>query len=74
MRALLEPTAAKCHVSVTGFTAAFGANGGTGSATIATSRDCTWTSTVDSPWISLASSEGQGEATLSFGVSANQGA
>ena len=70
---LVSPTANKCQISVTGFTGTFGPSGGNGSATIATSRDCSWTASADSPWITFPSpAQGQGEGTLGFDVSANQ--
>jgi hypothetical protein len=70
---VVAPTADKCQISVTTFTGSFGATGGPGTATIATSRDCSWSATADSPWITLSSpTQGQGDGTLSFSVAANQ--
>jgi hypothetical protein len=69
---LIAPTAEKCQISVSGFTGSFGPAGGNGTATIATSRDCSWTAAAEGPWITFASpARGQGEGTLGFVVAAN---
>jgi Viral BACON domain/Domain of unknown function (DUF5666)/Putative binding domain, N-terminal len=66
------PSGAKCSVAVTNAPAApFPANGGNGSIGVSTTRDCTWTVSADSNWVTLATASGQGEGTVSFSVSAN---
>jgi len=66
------PTAVKCDVSVTNVpTSPFPAGGGAGSFSVSTTRDCTWSVAADSPWVSPATTSGQGEATVNFTVAAN---
>jgi hypothetical protein len=66
------PSGAKCSVAVTNAPAApFPSNGGNGSIGVSTTRDCTWTVSADSNWVTLATTRGQGEGTISFLVSAN---
>ena len=70
--AVTAPSAAKCTISVTNAPASpFPPNGGNGSISIATTRDCTWSVSADSNWVSVATTSGQGEATVSFTVAAN---
>src|SRR5436190_397750 len=66
------PTSSKCQVSVSGSPTSFGAAGGSGSLAISTPRDCTWSASVDAGWVSLSGDpSGQGDATVSYSVSAN---
>jgi hypothetical protein len=66
------PSAAKCSVSVTNAPSTpFPPGGGNGSVGVSTTRDCTWTVSADSNWVTLATTTGQGEGTVSFSVSAN---
>jgi hypothetical protein len=48
------------------------AEGGSGTIGVSAARECTWTVSVDGPWISLkSSSNGQGDATIEFSAAAN---
>jgi len=49
----------------------FPPSGGNGSIAVSTTRDCTWTVSAESNWVTLATTSGQGEGTVSFSVSAN---
>ena len=63
---LSAPSIQKCQVQLTTSTATFPENGGTGTFTVSTTRDCTWSAAASSTWIILANSSGQGEATVSY--------
>jgi hypothetical protein len=66
------PSGAKCSVSVTNSMSSVPAAGAAGTLTISTNRDCTWSASTTTPWISITSSgTGQGEATLTYRVAAN---
>lgn len=47
------------------------ADGGSVTITVATTRDCAWTSSSDASWIRLSAGSGQGEATFTANVEAN---
>jgi all-beta uncharacterized protein/BACON domain-containing protein len=67
-----SPTGSKCSVTVSNSMATVPAAGATGTLTIKTNRECTWSASTATAWISLMSSaNGQGEATLSYRVEAN---
>src|SRR4051812_23104650 len=65
------PSGEKCEISVTNNTAELPASGGTGTLTVATSRDCTWSASTDAPWITLTTTSGQGAASVSYSVLPN---
>jgi Putative binding domain, N-terminal/Viral BACON domain len=67
-----SPGGAKCSVAVTNSMSSAPAAGANGTLTIATNRDCTWSASTTTPWISITSSgNGQGEATVSYRVAPN---
>ncbi len=69
---LAGPTADKCQISVTAFTRTFAAAGGTGSVTLATTRECSWSAASSTQWISFPRQpSGQGPASFGFVVAAN---
>lgn len=69
---LTEPAASKCQLSLAAAPASFGPGGGTGSVTIATTRDCTWSITGVPAWVSIAvDRSGQGEAVIPYAVASN---
>ena len=69
---LAGPTADKCQISVTAFTRTFGASGGTGTVTLATARECSWSAATSTQWISFPSqAAGPGEGAFGFRVGAN---
>jgi Domain of unknown function (DUF5666)/Putative binding domain, N-terminal/Viral BACON domain len=62
----------KCQVAAGSSPASFGANGGSGTISISTSRDCTWSIATSTSWVSLnGDRSGQGEASVGFSVAAN---
>jgi hypothetical protein len=65
-------TDSKCQVAVTTSPASFTASGGSGTVTISTSRDCTWTVATSTSWVTLSGDRsGQGEASIEYTVAAN---
>jgi hypothetical protein len=67
-----SPTADKCQLNITSAPSSFGPNGGSGLVAIATERECRWTVTPESPWVSVAGqSDGQGEAQVPYSVAPN---
>lgn len=66
------PTAQKCQVSASGSPVSFDASGGSGTLAISAARDCTWSLTVDSSWVTVGGDHsGQGDASIGFTVGAN---
>ncbi len=69
---VVAPSADKCAVSIATSATSFPATGGSGSVTVSTARDCTWSLASDAPWLSLTGANaGQGDAVVAFGVAAN---
>src|SRR5439155_15384476 len=67
-----SPTGSKCSVALTNSMTSVPAAGATGALAIQTNRDCTWSASTPTSWISVMSSaNGQGEATLSYRVDSN---
>ncbi len=59
-------------MSLSGSSSSFPASGGTGSLTVTTTRNCTWTATADAAWVALSGTiNGQGDGTVGFSVAAN---
>jgi hypothetical protein len=65
------PSGEKCEISVSNNPSELPASGGTGTLTVATSRDCTWSASTDAPWVSLTATSGQGAATVTYSVLPN---
>jgi len=67
------PTAVKCQVTLENANSqAAPADGMTGSVSIATNRDCTWTASSNAAWLAITSAtSGQGSETLTYKVSVN---
>jgi hypothetical protein len=66
------PSGTKCSVTVTNAPSTpFPSSGGSGTIGVNTTRDCTWTVSADSNWVTIATANGQGEGTVRFSVSAN---
>jgi hypothetical protein len=47
------------------------ASGGNGSLSVTVQRDCTWSATAETPWITLNTSAGQGPASIQYSVLPN---
>ena len=66
------PTDVKCKVTATNAGSSAPPDGMSGAITISTNRDCTWSASTTTQWISLTSAvTGQGEGTLTYRVAAN---
>jgi hypothetical protein len=69
---LTGPSPTKCTVQATADGPSFPAAGGSGSIRIGTTRDCQWAVKTDASWVTVAQpSEGQGEGSVRFSVTAN---
>ncbi len=65
-----EPS--RCQVTVSGSPASVPASGGGGSVSVSTTRDCTWSASPGTAWITLSgTTSGQGDGTFQFSVAAN---
>jgi hypothetical protein len=72
---LVGPTTSKCQLALSSAAKSFPSAGGNGSVTVTVDRECSWTATTDTTWLSLGSpASGQGNATLSFSVAPNPAA
>ncbi|MBI2689919.1 MAG: hypothetical protein HYX27_26740 [Acidobacteria bacterium] len=60
-----------CSFSASPGSASFGADGGTGSANITTTSECSWTPVPSASWITIVSGGGTGSGALSYRVAAN---
>jgi len=68
------PNPVKCGVTLAS-PPALDATGGAGSLAVTTQRECVWEAATTTDWISaLSPTSGQGSATLSFRVAANESA
>ena len=61
----------RCAVEASAAPAAFPPDGGNGRLTVSTDRDCGWSASSSAAWITLATTSGQGAATVDFTVAAN---
>jgi Domain of unknown function (DUF5666)/Putative binding domain, N-terminal/Viral BACON domain len=69
---LTSPTDSKCQVNLSNSPSTFAASGGTGTLTVTTTRDCSWTISTDVVWVSIPGSrDGQGDASISYSVAVN---
>jgi hypothetical protein len=69
---LSAPSDDKCQVSASSSPSSFTATGGSGSLTITTARDCTWSISTQASWISISGDRGgQGEASVPYSVAPN---
>src|SRR5262245_50917601 len=68
---VVSPTGSKCEAAVTNNTPELPAAGGSGTVTVNTTRDCTWSASAQVSWISLSTTSGQGPATLNYSAIAN---
>src|SRR5437763_16357540 len=65
------PSSEKCQVQVSTSQTTFTDAGGSGTVAVATTRDCGWSATTNANWVALASTAGQGDASISYSVAAN---
>src|SRR5436190_23753813 len=71
---IVAPSSTKCGVAANNNAAQIPATGGSGTITITTERECSWSARADASWISLRDASGQGSATVSYSVAANPAA
>jgi len=69
--AIVSPTTQKCQVGATTSAPMFPAAGGQGVVAVTATRDCTWSATASASWVTIATTNGQGEAELPYTVAAN---
>jgi hypothetical protein len=69
--AIMSPTSDKCQVQIDNTPSAFAAGGGPGMVTVTTSRDCTWSLSSSATWVSIGSTNGQGDGAIPYTVAAN---
>jgi hypothetical protein len=66
---------APCRYALSPASQSMSASGGTGSVSITSASDCSWTANSDSGWLTLTGSvSGRGNGTVSFNVPGNSGA
>ena len=66
------PTAVKCQVTLTNSSGNFGANGGSATVSVSTSRECAWSASASGNWVHITSGDsGQGDGTVAYTVDAN---
>src|SRR5213082_685133 len=68
---ITAPSSEKCQLQISSPSTSFTDAGGSGSLAITTTRDCGWSATASANWVSLASTAGQGDASISYSVAAN---
>src|SRR4051812_26193089 len=68
---IAAPSAQKCQVQVSNTPSTFPEAGGSGSLSVSATRDCGWSAAASADWVSMATTSGQGDATVSYSVAAN---
>src|SRR3977135_4280790 len=68
---ITAPSSDKCQLQVSTSASSFSEAGGTGSLSVPTTRDCGWSPATNANWVLLASTSGQGDASISYSVAAN---
>jgi hypothetical protein len=69
---VLAPSEQRCTLAVSPDNATASAEGGTGTITVTTSRECQWTSQTAAGWIHIGSASGQGTGSISYEITANR--
>ena len=65
------PVSTRCAANLSADLMTPDASGGTGRLSIGVNRECEWTARSDVSWMSVSAANGQGEANLTYTVSAN---
>jgi hypothetical protein len=69
---LTVPSSSRCAVQTQAERLSFSPDGGSGTISISTNRECTWSARSDAAWVSLAPPvTGQGDGSVQFTVAAN---
>jgi hypothetical protein len=61
----------RCGVNASAQPASVAAPGGSGAIVVATNRECAWEARSEAEWLSLSTTTGQGDGTVSFAATAN---
>ena len=69
--AVVAPSSEKCQIDAASTPTAFPAGGGPGTLTVSTTRDCTWSLGTNASWVSIPTTNGQGNAAIPYTVGAN---
>jgi uncharacterized protein DUF5666/all-beta uncharacterized protein len=69
--AVVAPSADKCQINATATPTVFPAAGGQGTLTVSATRDCSWSIGSSANWVSVATANGQGDASIPYTVVAN---
>lgn len=65
-------SSSRCEITLETRTSTLPANGGTGSVTVKTERECQWTASSQAGWLTLSGgTAGQGEGTIQYSVGVN---
>lgn len=70
-RSLTGPSADKCDLVIPEAPPPVGAAGGSGNLSVTAARECTWSATTPTPWITISDGSGQGDGRVQFSVAAN---
>jgi hypothetical protein len=62
-----------CKYTLSDYSEAFPPEGGSGSFSVNTTPECTWTATTTSPWLTVNSGGGTGSGVVTYSVDANEG-
>jgi len=68
---LAGPENVRCLADITGVPTSVPATASQATAVIVTERECAWTATSNSSWLTVTPGEGQGETTVTVSVAAN---
>jgi hypothetical protein len=68
---VVGPSSSKCEISVINETPEVAASGGEGRLSVSAARECVWSASSQSPWISVKTTGGQGQGALTYSVLPN---
>ena len=71
MSSVVGPDGVRCQTTVQGQPTSVPHDGGQVAVSVSAARDCTWDASTDASWMQLSSTSGQGDATFTATVSAN---
>ena len=69
---LLQPSNDRCQIAIRGSSSTIPADGGPGSISVNAARECLWSATSESQWLTITSgASGQGDGTVNFQAVSN---
>jgi Viral BACON domain/Putative binding domain, N-terminal len=69
---ILQPSNDRCQIAIGGSSSTIPADGGTGSIAVNAARECLWSATSESPWLTITSgASGQGDGTVTVQAVSN---